>query len=178
MGSDHSAHHGAGAPSDAQHSGSAAPANRLTREGVTVEFAAQRVGSREDLREGTDAQHCGNCVHFQRVQNGRGMCRMYNWPVDDGETCDSWEGSGGGKAAAVRPLKISTRPAQLPHPIFVITDLTKVINGVRTVVISDLHLGSGNGEDVCRSPAARERLVSALRLVADRLPDVRRAPSS
>ena len=33
---------------------------------------------------------------------------------------------------------------------------------MRTVVISDLHLGSGNDEDVCRSPAAMERLIAAL----------------
>jgi predicted phosphodiesterase len=33
---------------------------------------------------------------------------------------------------------------------------------VRTIVISDLHLGSGNDEDVCRSPAAMQRLIAAL----------------
>jgi hypothetical protein len=27
---------------------------------------------------------CGNCQYFQ------GMCRMYDYPVNSGQVCDSW----------------------------------------------------------------------------------------
>jgi hypothetical protein len=37
-----------------------------------------------NLRPTDGNRMCGNCAYFE------GMCRMYDYPVDAGEVCDSW----------------------------------------------------------------------------------------
>lgn len=38
-----------------------------------------------------DNNNCGNCVFFQMLEDGDGMCTKFETPIEDGYVCDAWE---------------------------------------------------------------------------------------
>lgn len=72
----------------------AGPGNRTSNDMIRESAAKQQdTGKPPNLRDvGSDMEMCGNCMHYEE---GEG-CKKFNYPCSFSDTCDAYEGAGGG----------------------------------------------------------------------------------